>query len=80
LKYSYLNAILQPESGAYAIEEWGYGHSNKKAFEIADQTIIEELGWTHPEALVDDGVLLEPFDPIVQQKLNLIFAEVQAGF
>jgi spermidine/putrescine transport system substrate-binding protein len=79
LKYAYLNAILAPESGAYAIEEFGYGHSNKKAFEVADLKVIEELGWTNPDVVIDSGLLLEPFEPDTQQKLNLMFDQVKAG-
>jgi spermidine/putrescine transport system substrate-binding protein len=79
LKYAYLNAILAPESGAYAIEEFGYGHSNKKAFEVADVKVIEELGWTNPDIVIDAGILLEPFEPDTQQKLNLMFNQVKAG-
>jgi spermidine/putrescine transport system substrate-binding protein len=79
LKYAYLNAILAPESGAYAIEEFGYGHSNQKAFEVADVKVIEELGWTNPDIVIDAGILLEPFEPDTQQKLNLMFNQVKAG-
>ena len=79
LKYAYLNAILAHESGAYAIEEFGYGHSNKKAFEVADLKVVEELGWTNPDVVIDSGLLLEPFEPDTQQKLNLMFDEVKAG-
>lgn len=79
LKYAYLNAILAPESGAYAIEEFGYGHSNRKAFDVADVSVLEELGWTNPDVVIDAGVLLEPFEPDTQQKLNLMFDEVKAG-
>jgi spermidine/putrescine transport system substrate-binding protein len=79
LKYAYLNAILAPESGAYAIEEFGYGHSNKRAFDIADVSVLEELGWTNPDVVIDAGILLEPFEPETQQKLNLMFDQVKAG-
>ena len=79
LKYAYLNAILAPESGAYAIEEFGYGHSNQKAFDVADVSVLEELGWTNPDVVIDAGILLEPFEPDTQQKLNLMFDQVKAG-
>ena len=79
LKYAYLNAILAPESGAYAIEEFGYGHSNQRAFDFADVSVLEELGWTNPDVVIDAGILLEPFEPDTQQKLNLMFDQVKAG-
>lgn len=79
LKYAYLNAILTPESGAYTIEEFGYGHSNTRAFEVADVKVVEELGWTNPDVAIDVGILLEPFEPDSQQKLNLMFDQVKAG-
>ena len=70
---------MAPESGDYAIEEFGYGHSNQKAFEVADLKVVEELGWTNPDVVIDSGLLLEPFEPDTQQKLNLMFDEVKAG-
>jgi spermidine/putrescine transport system substrate-binding protein len=79
LKYAYLNAILAPESGAYAIEEFGYGHSNQRAFDVADVSVLEELGWTNPDVVIDAGILLEPFEPDTQQKLNFMFDQVKAG-
>ena len=34
MAYDLINGMTSPETGAYEIATWGYGHSNKKAFDI----------------------------------------------
>ena len=79
LRYAYLDTTLAPESGVYAIEEYAYGHVNKKAFEQANLEVLEQLGWTDPEAVVSTGVLLQPFTADTQEKVNRMFEEIKVG-
>jgi spermidine/putrescine-binding protein len=46
--YDFVDAWLSPESGKYMIENYGYGHSNKKSFELADPLQVAALGITDP--------------------------------
>jgi spermidine/putrescine transport system substrate-binding protein len=80
MRYAYMDATLSPESGVYAIEEYAYGHANRKAFEQANLEVLEELGWLDPEAVVTAGVLLKPFAADTQEKVNRMFEEVKAGY
>lgn len=42
--YDLIDAILAPEAGKWLIESLGYGHSNRKSFDIIDPAAWTELG------------------------------------
>jgi spermidine/putrescine-binding protein len=77
--YDFLNAYSAPETGKFLIEEYGYGHSNKKSFEIADQAIVENLGFTSPAELFSTGVFETETSPEMAQKRNDLFESVKMG-
>ena len=78
-RYTYLDALLSPESGAFAIEAYAFGHANRKSFELADAQTVAGLGMTDPDAVLNSAFLLRPYDPETQQKLNRAFEEIKAG-
>lgn len=77
--YDFLNAISAPETGKFLIEEYAYGHANKKAFEMVDSAILEDLGFTSPTELFSTGVFETETSPEMQQKRNDIFESVKMG-
>mgnify|MGYP001408305838 CR=1 FL=1 len=77
--YDFLNAISAPETGKFLIEEYGYGHANSKAFELADPTIVENLGFTSPTELFATGVFETETSPEMEQKRNDIFESMKMG-
>jgi spermidine/putrescine-binding protein len=77
--YDFLNAFSAPETGKFLIEEYGYGHSNRKAFEMADKTIVENLGFASPTELFAKGVFETETSPEMAQKRNDIFESVKMG-
>ena len=79
-KYDFLNATLEPIAGKFMIEEFGFGSSNKLAFDIADKTLMKEFGYADPQSLIEGSVLMDTFDPMVREKANTMFEEVKAGF
>ncbi|MSP82413.1 MAG: extracellular solute-binding protein [Alphaproteobacteria bacterium] len=79
MTYDFIDAWLSPEAGKYLIEEFGYGHANKIAFEIADPAIVENLGLTDPEALMAGSVFFGSYDPVSNEKFNLLWEEIKAG-
>lgn len=42
--YDLIDAMLAPEAGKWLIENWGYGHSNRKAFDLIDKRSWVNLG------------------------------------
>jgi spermidine/putrescine-binding protein len=67
--YDFLDAWLSPETGKQLIEDFSYGHSNKKAFEIADPKKVADLGITDPEKALNAGIMLQKADADKYTKL-----------
>jgi spermidine/putrescine-binding protein len=78
MAYDFIDAWLSPETGKVLIEERGYGHSNKKAFEIADPKQIEALGISHPEEHLKAGIFLESVETQRNQKYIALWEQVKA--
>ena len=51
LAYDYLDAILDPESSANLSNQFYYGTSNRKAFELVDPEIVKLFHLDDPEVL-----------------------------
>ena len=58
--YDALNALLSAQSGAFIIDEYGYGHSNRKAFDLVSAERLEALGISNPSALIKDSIFASP--------------------
>jgi len=80
LAYDFLDAWLSPETGKYMIEEVGYGHGNRKAFEIAAPEALEALGFSaDPTAMLADGILFLPVPGDINIKYINLFNEIRAN-
>ncbi len=77
--YDLINAMTAPESGAYLIENFGFGHSNSKAFAQVDPEILADYGLSSPEKFLTEGVMYEPMEPALEEKYYSLFEEVKAG-
>lgn len=78
--YDLIDAMLAPESGAWLIDNYGYGHSNSKAFDLVAPERLDELGLSSPEALFAQGIFFEDIPPERREKYIEMFEEVKAGF
>jgi spermidine/putrescine-binding protein len=77
--YDFIDAWLSPEAGKNLIEMYGYGHSNKVSFDIANPDIVANLGLTNPEALMADSKFFGPIDPAQNEKQVQLWEEIRAG-
>ncbi len=77
--YAFIDAMIAPESGKNLIEQFGYGHSNQKSFEIASSERLTDLGLTDPVGLFAQGVFLEDVPPTIKEKYVTLFEQVKAG-
>jgi spermidine/putrescine-binding protein len=77
--YDFLDAMSAPESGKYLIEQYAYGHCNRKSFEIADQKIVADLGFSSPSTVFKHSVFETEVSPEMEQRRNKIFEDVKAG-
>ncbi|MSP82649.1 MAG: extracellular solute-binding protein [Alphaproteobacteria bacterium] len=79
LTYDFLDAWLSPETGKYMIEEVGYGHGNRKSFELAAPEALAALGFsTDPTQMLSDGILFQPVPGDINTKYINLFNEIQA--
>ena len=60
------------------IESYGYGHSNRKAFDIADPAQVAALGITDPVKHLDNGILFQPVEAARNAKYIKLWEEVKA--
>jgi spermidine/putrescine transport system substrate-binding protein len=77
--YDFINAMQAPESGQYMIENWGYGHSNKKSFAAVKPERLSELGFNSPADLFQHGLFFVEVEPTLKERYNKLFEQVKAG-
>ena len=78
--YDYLNAVSSPETGAFEINHWGYGHCNMKAFDMVPQETLDSLGISDPTAFMADSRYFSEIRPQTREKYIALFDEIKAGF
>jgi spermidine/putrescine transport system substrate-binding protein len=76
--YDFVDAWLSPETGKNLIEVDGYGHSNMKAFQIADPKQVAALGITDPVKHLQEGIFLAAVESKRQQKYIKMWETVKA--
>jgi spermidine/putrescine transport system substrate-binding protein len=77
--YDFIDAMIEPESGQYMIDSFGYGHSNHKSFELVKPERLAELGLKDPAALFKQGVFFEETPTAFKEKYIQMFEAVKAG-
>jgi spermidine/putrescine transport system substrate-binding protein len=77
--YTFFDAMTAPETGKFLIEQYAYGHCNKKSFEISDPKIVADLGFSSPTDLFQNSVFETEVSKEMETKRNTIFEEVKAG-
>ncbi len=78
--YDFLNAVSSPETGNYIITQYGYGHSNQKAFETVDQETLDNLGISDPVAFMAGSRYFSEIPAATREKYIQLFDEIKAGF
>jgi len=76
-----INSLISPESGRFLIDEYGYGHSNLKAFDLVSEERLAELGLSRdPNVLLQSGKYQTEMSAEFQSKIAAIFSEIKAGY
>lgn len=78
--YDFIDAWLSPESGKNMIELYGYGHSNRNAYPLADQTILKQLQMTDVNRTFEESIFFAGVDPHAREKYITMFERVKSGF
>jgi len=73
--------LISPESGRFLIDDYGYGHSNTKAFDLVSEERLAELGLSrNPTELLQSGKYQTEMTVEFQSKTASLFSEIKAGF
>src|SRR5690606_35477082 len=76
-----IDAILSIEAGEFLIGEYGYGHSNVKAFDAFTDEDLAARGLARDAmGILNKGVFVLAVDPEVSTQIENDWAEVTAGF
>jgi spermidine/putrescine transport system substrate-binding protein len=78
MAHEVIDAMISPEGGAYTIRENGTGVANRKAFELVEPEMLQQLGLDQdPESLLANGVMQ------ARQRnadaISVMFEEVKLG-
>ncbi|MEX0976115.1 MAG: extracellular solute-binding protein [Woeseia sp.] len=78
MAHEVIDAMISPEGGAYTIRENGTGVANRKAFELVEPELLQQLGLDQePESLLANGVMQ------ARQRnadaISVMFEEVKLG-
>ena len=79
LVYDFINAWQSPEAGQFLIDSYGYGHSNKLAFDMVPPERLAELGLSSPSELFEKSVYFKPLDPQVEARYVETWENIMAG-
>ena len=77
--YDLINAWTSPGSGAWLIDNYGYGSTNSKAYDIVPKERLAELGFSRPNAILEGSIFFKSLTPEVDKRYQAIATEVQAG-
>ncbi|MBT6202371.1 MAG: extracellular solute-binding protein [Rhodospirillaceae bacterium] len=77
--YAFIDAFLAPESGAWLMDNYGYGTFNLKSYDLLPPERIAELGYSNIEAYLETVIFFSNLDPAVEAKYEELYTEVLAG-
>ncbi len=77
--YDYVDAWLAPETGKWMIENYGYGHGNRKAFDLVAPEVLEDKGLGAPDKILANSLPNQAMTPDLHQRYVTMYEEVRAG-
>jgi len=79
--YEVIDSLLSVEAGHFMINDWGYGHSNAKAFDAFDAETLAGLGLSkNPLDVLNAGHFQQPQTQEWETRMNETFEQIKAGF
>lgn len=78
--YDFINAWLAPETVAYVVDVWGYGHSNAAAMADLDPEVLERTGFADFDKYTEKTLWQAPIGHEMREKMIAEFEKIKAGF
>ncbi len=77
--YDLIDAWTSPQSGAWLMENYGYGSTNQEAYKVADAKKLADLGISDPVAVLNNSLFFKSLAPEFEKKYQTLFTDVQSG-
>lgn len=79
--YDIIDSMISVPAGVFMINDYGYGHSNIKAFDEFDAETLDSLGLAKdPKTVLNAGHFMIPQSQEWETKMNGVFEQIKAGF
>ena len=79
--YDILDSLISVGTGEFIINDYGYGHSNSKAFDKFDAETLASLGLSkNPNEVLGAGHFMIPQSQDWETRMNGEFEQIKAGF
>jgi spermidine/putrescine transport system substrate-binding protein len=79
--YDVIDALISVPSGVFNIGTYGYGHSNRKAFDSFDDATLKGLGLSkNPVEILQAGHFQIPQSAEWEARMNSTWEQIKAGF
>jgi spermidine/putrescine transport system substrate-binding protein len=76
-----IDAMIDANVGKWLIEEYGYGHSNSKAYDMVSEEDLLARGLAKdPLVILNSGVFVQSVSPKLKTMIETDWAEITAGF
>jgi spermidine/putrescine transport system substrate-binding protein len=73
-----IDALISTDAGKWLVEVQGYGHSNRKTFELIDDAVLAERGLPKdPTEFLNAGILFKPVKRL--DEISNMYEAVKAG-
>lgn len=77
--YDFIDALIDPRTGVFMIQEFGFGHSNAKAYDMVGDEVLAEVGIPKdPEPMLAAALL--SVDMKNKEAIERMLEKVRAGF
>jgi spermidine/putrescine transport system substrate-binding protein len=77
--YDFVNAWTDPGTGRWLIENYGYGHANRKAVEGVAPDVLADIAMDDPLKTLATAAFTQEMAPDVQQAYVAMYERVKAG-
>lgn len=79
--YDIIDSLLSVPTGEFIINDYGYGHSNARAFDAFDDATLAGLGLSkNPGDILNAGHFMIPQEQDWESRMNETFEQIKAGF
>lgn len=79
-KYDFIDAMLSPESGKYLVEQYGYGHANRRTYELVSEAALAAQGLTRDVgAYIAKTSFFQYWPPEMRDRYIRMFDDVKAA-